>query len=273
MCQNDPNSKGLHNIKLVLDNLNESIPQLSIDCVIFGFNNNELKILLSKFAEFDLWALQAGFVRQDEDIDFAAQRIFEERTGLRNIYLHQFHVFGKADRPTSDFLEKKLYKSGYNIEDFPFLKQRFVTIGYYSLVDFQKVVPANVLMFEQIEWFDINCLPLIAYDHKEIILKALDTLRTTLDYSLVGFNLMPETFTMNELQKLYETILDEKLSRNNFQRKILEMDILVRLEKKLTGEAHKAPYLYQFKKNQNNQENFKQDRVKKRMEKEGDYQI
>ncbi len=239
--------KGLHNIKLIVENLNESIPQLSIDCVIFGFNNDELKVLLSKFSEFDLWALQAGFVRQSEDIDFAAQRILEERTGLKNIYLRQFHVFGKADRPTSEFLEKKLYGTGFEFKDFPFLKQRFVTVGYFSLVDFQKATPANVLMFEQTEWFDINNLPAIAYDHKEIIFKALETLRTSLNYSLVGFNLMPEVFTMNELQKLYETILGENLSRNNFQRKILEMDILVRLEKKLSGGAHKAPYLYQFK--------------------------
>ncbi len=243
--------KGLHNIKLIVENLYESIPQLSIDCVIFGFNNNELKVLLSKFAEFDLWALQAGFVRQSEDIDFAARRILEERTGLKNIYLRQFHVFGKADRPTSDFLEKKLYRSGFDFKDFPFLKQRFVTVGYYSLVDFQKVVPANVLMFEQTEWLDINNLPAIAYDHKDIIFKALETLRTSLNYSLVGFNLMPEIFTMNELQKLYETILGESLSRNNFQRKILEMDVLVRLEKKLSGGAHKAPYLYQFKAQKN----------------------
>jgi 8-oxo-dGTP diphosphatase len=233
----------------VLDGLNQNIPQLSIDCVIFGFHNQELKVLLSKLPATHFWALQGGYIKQNEDIDHAARRILEERTGLNGIFLQQFHAFGKANRSSLDFLKAAFnsISETVQIESVPFLTQRFVSIGYYSLVDFEKVVPRAGITYERIEWFDIQKLPNLGLDHAEIIEKALETLRHSLDYALIGFNLMPETFTMNELQKLYETILGESMSRNNFQRKILEMNVLERLEKKFTGGAHKAPYLYKFK--------------------------
>lgn len=224
------------------------IPQLSIDCVIFGFHENELKVLLSKYPDFDLWALQGGFIWQYEDIDEAANRILEERTGLQRIFLKQFHTFGKANRPTLELSRQFLEKFGIDIQEVPFLKQRFVSIGYYSLVDFQKVNPSVGVFFERSEWFDIQHLPSLIYDHGDMIQKALEAMRMSLDYHLVGFNLMPETFTMKELQHLYETILGVTLRRNNFQAKMLNMDILERLEKQFTGKAHKAPYLYRFKK-------------------------
>lgn len=225
----------------------ENIPQLSIDCVIFGFYENHLKVLLCKHPSLDLWALQGGHIKQDEDIDIAAQRIVEERTGLTNIFLKQFHTFGKANRPTYKLLKELLEKEGIDIEEVPFLKQRFVSIGYYSLVDFQKVTPSVGLYFERSEWFDIHDLPDLVFDHAEMIQKALEMMRQSLDYHLVGFNLMPPIFTMKELQRLYETILGEPLKRNNFQEKILNLNILDRLEKQYTGGAHKAPYLYKFK--------------------------
>lgn len=234
-------------LQVIVKSLNQSISQLSVDCVIFGFHDNELKVLLSKFPDLNLWALQGGYVRQTEDIDLAARRILAERTGVKDIFLEQFHVFGKANRSTFEFLKLAFKNTTFDIDAIPFLKQRFVSIGYYSLVDFHKVVPTAGLFFEFSQWLDIRNLPPLAFDHTEIIQKALETLRLSLDYSLVGFNLMPETFTMNELQILYETILNEKLSRNNFQRKMLDMNILERLEKKFTGAAHKAPYLYRFK--------------------------
>ncbi len=223
------------------------IPQLSIDCVIFGFHNNELKVLLSKFQGLDLWALQGGFILQDEDIDVASVRILKELTSLSNIFLKQFQTFGKVNRSTyNNSLKKALQEQ--EIDTIPFLNQRFISIGYYSLVDFEKVSPSVNLYFERSAWHDINNLPVLIFDHAEMIEKALETMRHSLDYHLVGFNLMPETFTMKELQHLYETILGEPLRRNNFQEKILNMDILERLEKQFTGKAHKAPYLYRFKK-------------------------
>lgn len=227
----------------------EYTPHLSIDCVIFGFHNNELKVLLSKFPKLDVWALQGGFVKKQEDIDAAAVRILQEMTGLNNIFLKQYHTFGKANRPTyNDTLKEALDHLNIDSENASFLHQRFISIGYYSLVHFPKVTPTVGFFFERIEWFDIHNLPVLALDHAEMIKQALKSMRHSLDYHLVGFNLMPETFTMKELQHLYETILGEPLRRNNFQEKILNMDILERLEKQFTGKAHKAPYLYRFKK-------------------------
>ncbi len=236
-------------LQKIIEGLKESIPQLSIDCVIFGFQNQELKVLLSKLPDIDLWAVQGGFIRKTEDIDQAAARILEERTGLKGIFLEQFHAFGKANRPSIDFLREafKSISDRVAVESIPFLTQRFISIGYYSLVDLLRVEPVPGISYERSEWFDIQKLPKLGLDHAEMIEKALKTLQYSVDYALIGFNLMPETFTMNELQKLYETILGETMSRNNFQRKILDMNILERLEKKFTGGAHKAPYLYRFK--------------------------
>jgi 8-oxo-dGTP diphosphatase len=234
-------------LQRIIDNFSQSIPQLSVDCVIFGFHDNELKVLLSKFPMQDLWALQGGYIGQNEDVDLAAKRILAERTHVTDIFLKQFHVFGKANRPTAESLKEAFKDTAFNIDALPVFQQRFVSIGYYSLVNYAKVTPTIGLFFDQCMWFNTSNLPQnIAFDHADIIDKALETLRNVLDYQRVGFNLMPETFTMNELQKLYETILGQQLSRNNFQRKILDMNILERLEKKFDGSAHKAPYLYRF---------------------------
>jgi 8-oxo-dGTP diphosphatase len=236
----------LNNTEEALELFNQYIPQLSIDCVIIGFHNNELKVLLSKYPKVDVWALQGGFIKKTEDIDAAAIRILEEMTGLSNIYLKQFHTFGKAHRPIySDSL--KLEDVPFDIKNIPFINQRFVSIGYYSLVDYPQVTPSVGFFFERSEWHDIQNLPTLALDHAEMIENALETMRHSLDYHLVGFNLLPETFTMKDLQALYETILGEPLRRNNFQEKMLNLGILERLEKQFTGKAHKAPYLYRFK--------------------------
>jgi 8-oxo-dGTP diphosphatase len=227
---------------------NRFIPQLSIDCVIFGFHKNQLKILLLKMKGSDAWSLPGGYVEQHEDIDAAALHILKNRTGLSDIYLEQFSVFGKANRSTQESLRLFLEANTVDLTDYQWMLQRFVSIGYYALVDFSKVIPATDHFTDSYEWFDTTKLPELAFDHLEIIQKALETLRLTLDSKLVGCNLLPETFTMIELQSLYETILEVPLRRNNFQRKMLSLDILERIEKLYTGAANKAPYLYRFKK-------------------------
>lgn len=234
----------------VLDGLTGAIPtlipQLSIDCVIFGFHGNELKVLLSKFRDLELWALHGGFIQQGEDIDVAATRILSEHTNLTGIYLQQFQVFGKANRKTFEYMEAFFREMEVAPVIMDFFNRRFISIGYYALVDFSKVNPTSAVLFERSAWFDISELPELAFDHREIIEKALEQLRRSLDYQLVGFNLMPETFTMNELQRLYETILGETFLRANFQRKMLDMNILERLDKKQLGRGGKSPYLYRF---------------------------
>jgi 8-oxo-dGTP diphosphatase len=225
------------------------IPQLSVDCVIFGFHDNQLKILLLKMKGIDLWALPGGYVEQDEDTDAAALHVLKDRTGLSDIYLEQFRVFGQANRSTGQYIRHIFEENGIPLPANHWALGRFVSIGYYALVDFSKAIPKPGNFTELCEWFDIKQLPKLAFDHPHIIEKALETLQVMLDYKLVGFNLLAETFTMNELQSMYETILGTNLRRNNFQRKILSMGILERLEKKFTGAANKAPYLYRFKAN------------------------
>lgn len=227
------------------------IAQLSIDCVIFGYQQGALHVLIPKLAfKGDYWVLPSGFIFQEEDIDQAANRILKERTQLENIYLEQFHVFGKANRTNVAFMDE-LLKNNPDLsgakEDFDWFVRRFVSIGFYALVDMRKVKPQISSLDEKMEWMPLGDLPPIILDGPEIIQKALEALRLHFDDHVVGYNLLPETFTMKELQQLYETVFDKPFRRNNFQKMVLDLGILERLEKKYSGAANKAPFLYKFK--------------------------
>ncbi|RYZ48436.1 MAG: NUDIX hydrolase, partial [Sphingobacteriales bacterium] len=169
-------------------------------------------------------------------------RILATRTGIDEIFLQQFHVFGAPDRNRqhNDMYEDVLPKNQN------FFAHRFISIGYYALVDFFNVTPTPDDLSEVCTWRDLNDLPEFQLDHEHIFRTALDTLRLQLNYQPIGYSLMPQEFTMPELQKLYETILDKKLDRRNFQRRILGFGILDKLEQTRKGGAHKAPYLYSF---------------------------
>ncbi|MFD0792964.1 NUDIX domain-containing protein [Mucilaginibacter litoreus] len=215
---------------------------VSIDCVVFGFHEGQMKVLMLKSNNEKAWYLPGGFVRNEEPIDDAANRILKERTGIDKIFLRQFHVFGDPDRTK---FHKETYKDMLPKEH-NFFAQRFISIGYYALVDFMNVTPTPDAFSEICTWRDLNDLPEFQLDHEHIFRTALDTLRLQLNYQPIGYNLMPREFTMPELQKLYETILDKKLDRRNFQRRILGFGILNKLEQTRKGGAHKAPYLYSF---------------------------
>jgi len=222
------------------------LPGLSIDVVIFGFHQNHLKILLLKYKNTDLFALPGGFIREEENLNDAAKRTLHDRTGLKDIYLEQFYTFGNRDRQNKNTL--RAIMQGNNLEPFAdhWLLQRFVSVGYYALVDFTKVIPIPDALSDSCEWYELSDLPPLMLDHRQIVQKALETLRANLDRKLIGFNLLPETFTLTELQSLYETIMGQPLRRSSFQRKMLSLGILERVAKKFTGGAHKAPYLYRF---------------------------
>lgn len=233
------------------------ISHLSIDCVIFGYKDKALKVLISKPKYVkDRWALPGGYIMKTESIDNAASRILKERTDLENIYLEQFRVFGDENRVVSSEY-KEVMKLGFSTfdshrfdpETIEWLTSRFVCIGYYALVEINKVNPRNGEFDEYLEWRSIQDIPEMAYDHSEILHFALETLRQNLDRKLIGFNLLPDIFTMREVQELYEAIYDKPFAMNNFQKKILDLNVLERLEKKFTGAQNKAPYLYRFRKN------------------------
>ncbi len=221
-------------------------PGLSLDCVIFGFHENELKVLLLKMKNWDMWALPGGFVPNNMSVDEAAAEALFERTGLKDIFLRQFYLFGNPERNNADHVEKLVERGVIPDNLRAWFSQRFVSIGYYSLVEFSKVTPVPDAISEFCEWKSLNDLPPMIIDHEEILEKAYQTLKKELDDEPVGLNLLPEKFTMTELQTLYETILGKQLDRRNFRRKILAWDILAETGERRMGGRHKAPVLYQF---------------------------
>lgn len=234
------------------------ISQVSIDCVIFGYQDRQLKVLIPKLSyKGDFWVLPSGFVLQDEDIDQAAERILSERTSINGIYLEQFQVFGKAKRNSREFINLltelnvelvKDIKLTTDVQpDYEWFTKRFISIGYYALVDINRVIPQKSILDESIKWYNIHEIPSLVMDHNEILEKALKALRNDIDEKLNVFNLLPEKFTIADVQEIYETIFEKTYVRTNFQKKILEFNVLERLEKKFTGAANKAPYLYRFK--------------------------
>ncbi|WP_265428367.1 NUDIX hydrolase [Chryseobacterium sp. YIM B08800] len=221
------------------------LPHLSTDPVVFGFDKSELKVLLLQMTYRKQWLLPGGYVKKEEDLDDAAKRVLKERAGVSDVYLEEFAVFGKNKR------------SEFYFEDFDdslWQKQRFVSIGYYALYNPDNAVLVADELSEKCEWISLSQLNEIelAMDHREIIEKALLTLRERITYKPIGYNLLPEKFTLSELQKLYETILGKELNRGNFYRKIKNLEILKKLNEQRRGGAHKSPDLYSF-----DEENYK----------------
>lgn len=222
-------------------------PGLSVDCVILGFHQNELKALLLKMKNMDKWALPGGFVEKEEDVDKAAVRVLRERTGLKDIFLQQFYLFGDACRGEEGHVDGLVQKGVIEKELAGWFRQRFVTVGYYALVEYSQVeAPQPDYLSESCEWRPISALPELMLDHARILEKAHGTLKRQLNYQPIGLNLLPRRFTMPELQALYETLLGQKLDRRNFQRKMTGYGILIRTGERRTGGAHKSPWLYEF---------------------------
>ena len=217
------------------------LPHISIDCVIFGFHNDQLKVLLLQWKETLRWSLPGGFIYRDEPMDYAATRTLKSRTGLDNVYLQQFHAFGDPNR-----YKAKNHGVVKALEKETWVKDRFITIGYWAIVEFSQVKPTADAFSIECKWWDIHKIPKLIIDHNEILNEALESLRRNLNDFPIGRNLLPEKFTMPDLQQLYETVLGKKLDRRNFQKKILSLGILQRLKERKSGVAHKAPFLYKF---------------------------
>lgn len=206
------------------------IKNLSTDCVIFGFNNSQLKVLLIKLAVEPgkgLWALPGSNILQDEDLDSAARRVLNELTGLDNLYMEQFQCFGKVNR-------------------FPLF--RVITITYFALVKIENYSPEPGPKVSDAQWFSVKKLPELAFDHKEIIESAKKRLKQRVRIKPIGFELLPKKFTLTQIQNLYETILGINLDIRNFRKKILGLNMLKDLNELQKGVPHRAPKLYKFDK-------------------------
>lgn len=203
----------------------------SVDCVIFGFDEGELKILLIERNEppYKKWkALPGNLVYDTEDIDGAAERVLYELTGLRGVYLRQLHSFGKIDR----------HPQG-----------RVITVAYYAIIKRKDDGLHPVTTFaKKAFWWPANNLPALAFDHNEIAEKGIERLRNKIRNEPIGFELLPEQFTLTQLQHLYEVIQEKKIDKRNFRKKLLSSGLLIELKEKQTGVAHRAARLYKFNK-------------------------
>ncbi len=203
-------------------------PSVTVDCVIFGYENKDLQLLLVERGIEPFkgsWALPGGFVRSDETVDDAARRELKEETGVTNVYLEQLYTFGGLKRDPRGWV---------------------ITVAYYALIKLSSQRVRAATDVSQAQWFSVDALPSLAFDHREIVDKAIDRLRGKLRYEPIGFELLPKKFTLTQLQRLYETILQSELDKRNFRKKLLGMNLLIELDEFQTDVPHRAPRLYQF---------------------------
>ena len=199
---------------------------VAVDCIIFGFDGENLKILLvqrnfePKMGE---WSLMGGFIGDEETSDEAAQRVLNTLTGLENIYLEQLNSYTQIDRePTA----------------------RIMSISYYALINIEKNIQINEKY--SAKWFDLQDFPTLIFDHNEMVKDAVLRLRRRASTRPIGFELLPEKFTMKDLQTLYEAIFNEQYDKRNFISKINALDILVKTEGKDMSSSKKGSFLYTF---------------------------
>lgn len=205
-------------------------PALTVDCVVFGWSDDALKLLLIRrgvepFA--GKWALPGGFVQMEEELEAAAERELQEETGLSSVYLEQLYTFGMPDRDP---------------------RGRVVSVAYYALVrDADYLLKADTDAAEA-AWFALDQIPALAFDHHVIVEMAIERLRGKIRYKPIGFDLLPEKFTLPQLKNLYDTLLGEFLDRRNFRKKFLSMGLLEELPETQEDVPHRAARMYRFDK-------------------------
>ncbi len=203
-------------------------PALTVDGVVFGLDEEDLKVLLIKrdLPPFsDRWALPGGFVRVDESLDEAARRELREETGVEQVFLEQLYTFGALDRDP---------------------RERVVSVAYFALVKLSDHRIKAATDARDAAWFAVSDVPALAFDHDRILAVALERLKSKVRYQPLGFELLPPKFTLSQLQHLYEAVLETPLDKRNFRKKLLGMGLLVELDEVQKDVAHRAARLYRF---------------------------
>jgi 8-oxo-dGTP diphosphatase len=201
---------------------------LTVDCVVFGFDEADLKVLLIERGLEPFrgrWALPGGFVRVDEPLDAAARRELQEEAGLDNVFLEQLYTFGAVDRDP---------------------RERVVSVAYYALVNLSEHVAKAATDAANARWFPVCKVPKLAFDHVDILGAAIERLKGKVQYQPIGFELLPTKFTLSQLQHLYEAILGTKLDKRNFRKKVLGFGLLVALEETQMAGRHRPAQLFRF---------------------------
>ena len=202
---------------------------LAVDCIIFGFDSEGLKILLIKRdfePEKGKLSLIGGFLKKDEVLNSAAIRILNRYTGLQKIYMEQLYAFSEIDRDPVE---------------------RTISVAYYALINIENHNEELILNYHA-QWYSVSNIPKLIFDHDKMVVHAIRRLRYRTSIKPIGFELLPEKFTMLQLQKLYESILSKELDKRNFISKINSLDILIKLEEKDMMSSRKGSYLYTFDK-------------------------
>jgi 8-oxo-dGTP diphosphatase len=204
-------------------------PALTVDCIVFGLDaQQELKVMLIQrdISPFQgQWAIPGGFVRMDETLEQAALRELQEETGIHDVFLEQLYTFGDLERDPRD---------------------RTITVAYYALINLVDQQIQAATDAREANWFPISEIPELAFDHDQILQTAIARLRGKIRYEPIGFELLPKKFTLTQLQKLYEIVLDRQLDKRNFRKKILSMDLLIDTNELEQGVSHRAAKLYRF---------------------------
>lgn len=203
-------------------------PSVTTDCVIFGFDGTKLKVLLVKRGVepyLGRWAFPGGFMKMEESAEEGALRELQEETGLKCAYIRQFHTFTAPERDP---------------------RERIITIAYYALVNIQDVKGGDDAT--EARWFALDEVPQLAFDHDQILRKAEQALRQQIHFEPVGFELLPEKFTVKELQNLYEAILDVRFDRRNFYNKMKRLGMLEQLEETVNPSQKKEAFVFRFNK-------------------------
>lgn len=238
--------------KFFFENLEESVQNihqgLVVDCVIMTFHEQKIKIMLNKYIKNDKWMLPGGFIYKTEDVDAAANRVLKERTGIDNVFLKQFYLFGKNDRVNIDEKIKLMENYGIESEKIPMFLTRFASMGYFAFVNYD-----NVSLTEKEEdiyqWFDLDEIPLLSYNHNEIIDRAVKMIRVQFDYLPIGFELLPEKFTIVELRIIHESILGIEVDKRNFRKKMISSQLIIALDEVRETDPYPKPNLYKFNQN------------------------
>ena len=218
------------------------LPNLSIDIVVIGYEQNELKCLLLKIG--DRWVLPGGYILKEETVDNAALRILKERTTLESPHLDFLSVFGDKDRSFGEQFRQFAQERNIPWRDDYWVNSRFVTLSYYSLVDMARTFPSPGPYDEGMAWFSFDALPEMWLDHQDIVLEARNRMKADIKGGHTCHQLLSEKFTMPELHQLHQYILDEELDRSRFQKKMLSIGKFERLPKLQKGTPGRNPFLY-----------------------------
>lgn len=223
--------------------VNKFNPFISTDCVVFGFDSQTLRVLLvERNAGSKTFKLPGSLVYNEEDLTLSAHRVLQELTGLHNIFLKQCGVFGDPQRIVSKpgdhaWLQET---SGLQID-------RVVSIGYYALIKIETGT-SEIAEHPAAQWFNLNELPELAFDHADIIRSALEAIRKEIAYEPLEFELLPKKFTLRQWQNLYEAFFDKQLDNRNFRKKVIRLPYIVQLDEKQEKVPHKPALFYKFDK-------------------------